>query len=46
MMRCAKFGLNGPSGSGEEDFWKYPIYVHYMSLLSPLIGHSVVLNFN
>ena len=35
-MLCAKFDLNWPSGSGEEDFYKLSIYLYYFPIISPL----------
>ena len=35
-MLCAKFGWKWLSGSGEEDFYKFSMYLYYFPIISPL----------
>ena len=45
-MLCAKFGLNWPSGSGEEDFLILSMYFRYFVIISPWKGWGPSFEYN
>ena len=47
-MLCAKFGWNGPSGSGEEDFFISSTYFYYCVIISTwkMAGPLIWINLN